>query len=57
MPVLLSVRIFRRLAAQLHSPMLLLRCAPLIGIFVLAWSWGEFVGYWSGPGDAMQRVC
>jgi hypothetical protein len=35
----------------------LVRSLPLLGLFVLAWSAGEIVGYWRGPGDALRKVC
>ena len=30
---------------------------PLLVPFVLAWGFGEVVGYWRGPGTALSRVC
>lgn len=29
---------------------------PLLAIFVIAWAWGEAVGSWFGPGDALEKV-
>lgn len=34
----------------------LVRSLPLLALFVLAWGFGEVVGYWAGAGDALRRV-
>jgi hypothetical protein len=57
LPPLLFWRIMTRVLAKTTDRGLLLRCSPLILLFVTAWAWGEFVGYSSGPGDSLQRVC
>lgn len=57
LPLLLFVRTARRTLAKTRDAGLVLRCSPLIAAFVLAWGWGEFVGYWFGPGDSLRRVC
>jgi len=36
---------------------LLLRCLPLLTLFVTAWGAGEVVGYWFGAGDSLAKVC
>ena len=28
-----------------------------ISVFVLAWGWGEVVGYWMGAGNSLSKVC
>ena len=33
------------------------RSLPLLAWFVLAWGWGEVVGYWAGAGASLRRVC
>ena len=33
-----------------------LLAVPVIGIFLLSWAWGEFVGALGGPGDSLARV-
>jgi glycosyl transferase family 2 len=57
LPLLLFVRTARRTLAKTRDAGLVLQCSPLIAAFVLAWGWGEFVGYWFGPGDSLRRVC
>jgi hypothetical protein len=57
LPPLLLSRIVARVAAKTSDRMLLVRCLPLMFVFVTAWAWGEFVGYAAGPGDSLQRVC
>jgi hypothetical protein len=57
LPPLLLWRIFSRVASKGQDVGLLLRCTPLIAVFVTAWAWGELVGYAAGPGDALQKVC
>ena len=32
------------------------RLATLLAWFVLAWGWGEVVGYWAGAGASLRRV-
>ena len=34
----------------------LLRSLPLLLLFVCAWGFGETVGAWVGPGNALSRV-
>jgi hypothetical protein len=33
------------------------RCLPLMTLFIAAWSAGDIVGSWLGPGDSLQQVC
>lgn len=44
------VRIVRTVWGKGRHRGLLLRSLPLLAVFVLAWGWGEVVGYWAGPG-------
>jgi glycosyltransferase involved in cell wall biosynthesis len=32
------------------------RAVPALAVFLIAWSWGEFVGYLFGPGKSLLRV-
>lgn len=54
-PVLFYRTVSRILAKGRHRDWLV-RGAPAIAVFVVAWAWGEIVGYWAGPGDSLQRV-
>ncbi len=56
LPPLLLLRTERAILAKGVSPGLVARTAPLIGIYLLAWGWGEVVGYWFGAGNALARV-
>ena len=57
LPPLLALRIGRTVWSKggLYRP-LLLRCGPLLGIFLLMWAWGETVGALLGPGDSLAKV-
>jgi hypothetical protein len=57
LPPLLLYRTVSRILAKGRHRFLLLKSLPLIGAFVLAWSWGEVVGSWIGPGDSLSKVC
>jgi len=54
-PVLLS-RIVRRAWSSGRHRAELVKSLPLLALFSVAWAVGEVVGYWAGPGDALQRV-
>jgi hypothetical protein len=56
LPPLLFSRIVMRVMSKTRDARLLLRCSPLILVFVTAWAWGEIIGYASGSGDSLQRV-
>ncbi len=56
LPPLLLYRTLQRLIAKRVAPGLMLKSLPLIGIFVLAWGWGEVVGSWFGAGGSLARV-
>ncbi len=56
LPPLLFARIVARVISKTGDTGLLLRCTPLILVFVSAWAWGELVGYACGAGDSLQRV-
>jgi len=57
LPALLAARIGGRVLSKTRDSKLLWRSAPLILVFVIAWSYGEFVGYGFGSGNSLQRVC
>jgi hypothetical protein len=57
LPPLLFLRTIARLRAKGRHQEWLLKSLPLIGVFVVAWGWGEVVGYWRGPGDSLSKVC
>lgn len=56
LPPLLLLRTLQRVIAKRVPRGLVLKSLPLIGIFVLAWGWGEVVGYWFGAGGSLARV-
>jgi hypothetical protein len=57
LPPVLFYRTVSRILRKGRHRGLLLQSLPLLGVFVLAWGWGEVVGYWRGPGDSLSRVC
>ena len=57
LPPLLFYRTVSRILKKGRHRGLLFRSLPLIGVFSLAWGWGEVVGYWTGAGDSLRRVC
>lgn len=56
LPPLLFLRITKTVLAKGRHRDRLLLSAPLIGIFLLSWAWGEAVGALLGPGDSLARV-
>jgi hypothetical protein len=57
LPPLLFYRTVSRITAKRRHQAWLVRSLPLIAAFVMAWGWGEVVGYWRGAGDSLSRVC
>lgn len=57
LPPLLFYRTIRRILGKPGYRGWLVKSAPLIAIFVVAWGTGEVVGYWAGSGDSLSRVC
>jgi hypothetical protein len=51
-PVVLLARITRRVFGKGRHRAALLRCSPLLLLFLLAWSSGELVGYLRGRGES-----
>jgi hypothetical protein len=56
LPPLLFARTVQRILAKGAHTEKLWPSLPLIALFVLAWGWGEVVGYWLGAGDSLARV-
>jgi hypothetical protein len=56
LPPLLLLRTERAILAKGVPRGLVLRTLPLIAIYLVAWGWGEVVGYWFGAGTALARV-
>jgi GT2 family glycosyltransferase len=56
LPPLLIERIGARLFSRRRHRLIFLRALPLLSLFTLSWTVGEFVGYVSGPGDSLARV-
>ena len=50
-------RTFSRSRRKDVDQMLVWRCLPLTVLFVMAWSAGDIVGSWAGPGTSLQQVC
>jgi hypothetical protein len=57
LPPLLFYRTLSRIFAKRVHRDWLLKSTPLILVFVLAWGWGEVVGYTLGAGDSLRKVC
>lgn len=55
-PVLLWRTVSRCLRKQVDHR-LVWRCLPLTMLFVVAWSAGDVVGSWLGPGRSLEKVC
>jgi hypothetical protein len=56
LPPVLFARIVSRVWASGQHRGELLRSLPLQALFTLSWAWGEVVGWWAGPSDALRRV-
>lgn len=56
LPPVLLYRIVRRCLDKNVDRALLLRSLPLLALFVCGWAWGDVVGSWFGPGDALSRI-
>ncbi len=56
LPPLLFARTVQRILAKGKHTEKLWPSLPLIATFVLAWGWGEVVGYWFGAGDSLAKV-
>ena len=57
LPPLLLLRIVTTVWRKKTHRLELVKSLPLIAVFVAAAGWGEVVGAWMGPGDALARVC
>jgi hypothetical protein len=56
LPPVLLARIVTRVFRKNVPRRLLVRCLPLLALFVTAWGVGEVIGYWFGPGGSLERV-
>ena len=56
LPPLLLLRITRCLLSKRRNFQEFLLGLPVIALFVLAWAWGEIIGYLAGGGDSLRRV-
>ena len=56
LPPMLLARIVGNVWRKGHHRRELLLTLPLLALFVLAWGWGEVVGYLFGPGDSLAKV-
>lgn len=57
LPPLLFYRTVSRVVAKRRHQAELVRSLPLLALFVTSWALGEVVGYWTGPGDSLAKVC
>jgi hypothetical protein len=57
LPPLLMYRTVARVLAKRRYRMQLVLSIPLLVLFILSWTAGEVVGYWTGPADSLSRVC
>ncbi len=56
LPPLLLLRTERAILRKGVPLPRVLATLPFIGVYLLAWGWGEVVGYWFGDGNALARV-
>ncbi len=49
LPALLTFRVLGHMIRQGRSAVQILKSLPLVAVFEMGWSWGEFVGYVSRP--------
>lgn len=56
LPPVLYFRTVSRIRAKARYRQQLNRSLPYLGLFVLAWAAGEFVGYLAGAGDSLSKV-
>jgi hypothetical protein len=57
LPPMLFWRTVSRVMSKRRHRAELMRSLPLLAVFVVAWAAGEVVGYVSGPGNSLSRVC
>jgi hypothetical protein len=56
LPPVLFYRTVSRIRSKGRHTEWLLPSAPYIAVFVLAWAWGELVGYVAGAGSSLSKV-
>ena len=56
LPPLLLARIADRLFRRRRHRLIFLKALPLLTLFTLSWTAGEFIGYLAGPGDSLAKV-
>ena len=56
LPPVLFYRTVKRILSKGRHRNWLIRSLPYLAIFVIAWAWGEIVGYVAGPGDSLSKV-
>ena len=56
LPPLLFARVAARVWKTGRYRAELIESLPLLALFTISWAWGEVVGWWAGPGDALARV-
>ncbi len=57
LPPLLMYRTVARVLAKRRYRVQLVLSIPLLVLFIMSWTAGEVVGYWTGPADSLSRVC
>lgn len=56
LPPILFWRIVSRSLRKVPDRLAVWSAMPLLALFVSAWTAGEIVGYWFGPGDSLSRI-
>ncbi len=56
LPPVLFYRTVSRILSKGRHKEWLTPSLPYIAVFVMAWAWGEFVGYVAGAGDSLSKV-
>lgn len=56
LPPVLFYRTVKRILSKGRYRYWLLRSLPYLPIFVIAWAWGEMVGYVAGTGNSLSKV-
>lgn len=56
LPPVLFYRTVKRILSGARHRDRLIRSVPYLAIFMIAWAWGEMVGYIAGSGDSLSKV-
>jgi GT2 family glycosyltransferase len=56
LPLVLMSRISRTLIGKKRHLRQFFQAVPALAVFLIVWSWGEYIGYLFGPGKSLLRV-